>query len=643
MVMTSNPIRYTLVKVALDFLLPRLRSSLLEDKDFVEQWGLATIAGVTFGKDGPSFHRDRLYAGIRAAIREPGRQISIEDDNAVAWRVTACDESNGLSFNLESGEKHFSIPDHSGLAEADSIRASWFEKVADDINLGDDVFRKWKERIDSEALDDEEFVELTEELDLTPVGNYRNLQAAISRRSVHIATLVPSERRYYDRLVGSLGSSVDVMSYIEGGAAPLIEGLQEWEAIRGFLFSLPLCSKDTISERIRIDKVDAEKLLRTYEWLANEGDPISQIGAVELALMHIDGHAELEPSIERMVEGFIGDDPDEEGGCFSLLSAMIVLVASELIRRRILDNAHPFYRKQAAIAQASLIIRAINGSQLDPAGIVEWAKTGGVGHIFYLQGLVDLRVEPRWLPDFVSPYQLRAEFIGRVANAVEKCKGEIHSQSLRLLLKGKESRLATSADWPFPMLPGPLEGETATRQPTIPDDVLRDVAAGLEDEHLEPNSFAGLVNMALLFKLPASQADLAATALRRVRYSIEKAEDESSIYGLIGGLAIVAAVTRGTELAESLRVLVRVMRRRKRLNVDADDEMRIAMIAAASHEGLEDWARFAGEWMTELAFEVVEKEAVQGFLPKLRRLVQIEPALARHCAAADAALASVAR
>ena len=76
---------------------------------------------------------------------------------------------------------------------------------------------------------------------------------------------------------------------------------------------------------------------------------------------------------------------------------------------------------------------------------------------------------------------------------------------------------------------------------------------------------------------------------------------------------------------------------------DPDDEMRVAMVAAASHECVENWARFSGEWITELAFEVVEKESSQRILPKLRRLVQVEPALARHCAAADAALASVAR
>ena len=641
--MTSNAMKHTFIIAALEFMSPRLRNSLLNDKEFEEQWGLPTIAGVTLGNDGPSFQRAQLYGAIREAIRVPGRVIGITDDNADSWQLTARSKSEGISFTLENTEKRFSIADHSGLADDHSVREAWFHRVAGESNLEQSEFRTWETRITNGPLTDEEFAELTSKLELTPVGNFRNLQSAMSRGSANLATLVPIEQRYYELLVGPLGSAVDTVSYINSGATPLIRRLEEWEPTLGLLFSLLMCSKGVVSESIQIDKLSPKHLLGTYEWLANRGDPISQIGAVEVALRDIERHRGLEPFIEQMIEGFIADDPESNGGCFSLLSAMIMLVASELSRRRILEDVPPFYRKQAAIAQASIIIRAMNGLQADPVPIVEWSRQGGFGHIFFLQGLVDLRAEPRWLPDFVSPFQLRAEFIGRVTNAMERCEGRIQSESLRRLVIGEKSRLATSVAWPFRMFPGPLEGEVLPELPTIPEDVLNEVAIDLEAERLEPNSFAGLVNLALLFKMPASHAGLAAKALRRVKYSIENADDEHTVFGLIGGLATVAAVTRGTDLSEELRVLVRVMRRRKRLIAAPDDEMRVAIMAAAAHEDVEDWARFFGEWMIELAFEVVEKESAQLFLPKLRRLVQIEPVLARHCAAADAALASVAQ
>ena len=125
-----------------------------------------------------------------------------------------------------------------------------------------------------------------------------------------------------------------------------------------------------------------------------------------------------------------------------------------------------------------------------------------------------------------------------------------------------------------------------------------------------------------------------------MRYSIDNADDDKIILSLIRGLAILASVTRDTVLADTLRVLVRVSRRKGRLHTNPDEELRIAMMAAASHEELGDWAGFAGEWITEFAFEMEDKDAAQRCLWMLRRLVQIEPALACHCAAADAALAS---
>ena len=146
--MTSEAIRHTFVKFALEFLPRRVRGSLLDDEEFVERWNLSTIAGVTLGKDGPSFQRDRLYGGIREAIRARGKEVAIEDDRSVTWRITAQDTDEGLLFSLEDGEKTLSIPDHSGLAEDHRTRLEWFRRATDEVNLEQMVLE------DSEPVND---------------------------------------------------------------------------------------------------------------------------------------------------------------------------------------------------------------------------------------------------------------------------------------------------------------------------------------------------------------------------------------------------------------------------------------------------------------------------------------------------------
>ena len=639
--MNNLPLQHVLVRAALDHLPPILKNALLDDEAFLKRWEISTVTGMTLGKSGPSFTRDQLYRGIRAAIREPNSQVPIVDEEEVSWNIVARTTAPGFSFFIEGSGKQFAIPDHSALAEDLCIRIAWLERATRDISLEGAMFQEWKRRMGRGPLGDDEFAELVSDFALTPTSVCQDIRHTLGQGSVSVATLVPVDRRYYERLTGSLTSGTYVTDFVEGELALLMERLRERDPTQGFSLSLLTCSDGTVSANIRIDHLNTEQLVSGYEWLVEKGDPISQIGGVEVALAHLDMYPELETPLATMVEKFIADDPDDDGGWFSLLSAIVVLVSAELTRTNTLRKAPPFYRRQVAIAQASLIIRAIIDARVDRESITNWANTVGGGHISFLQGLVDLRVEPRWLPDFFTPHQIRADFIGRVVHAVLQNEAKIQSQSLRTLVADRDSRLFMSVEGPLSMLPGPLQGTVRPREP-IPEDYLADVTARLEAEQLEPNSFAGLVNAALIFDLPAGLAELAATALRRVKYSIDNAGDEKTIFGLIRGLAIVASVTRDTVLADTLRVLVRVFRRKRRLQTNPDEELRIVMMAAASHEELGDWAGFAGEWITEFAFEIEDKEAAQRCLWMLRRLVQIEPALAVHCTAADAALASFA-
>lgn len=626
-----------LVQAALDLLPPDIQRALLDDGEFLRRWNIATTTNLTLGKNGPSFRRDQFYDGIRSAIRNQGVAIAVEDQNGDDWQIFAEPKGEGLAFSIRAGGTHLFLADHSALAEDLAVRIGSFERSAQAIFFDAETCQGWLQRLRQSSLSDEEFAELMADIEQTPVNAFRALRTSMEQVNVNVTALVPHERRYYDRLVGKLGQAKTVAEYVEAGVKPRMADMKGGKRLEGFQYALLMCSAGSIADCIQIDELDRGELVQAYQWLAEHGDPVSRVGAIEVALCHLDTYPELGPFVERMVEGILSDDPEVDGGSFALLCAMIVMVASELARKRTLGDAPPFYIRQAAIAHASLVIRAINEARVNPAPVTRWAQSMGAGQIYFLHGLIDLRREPRWLPDFVGADRLRFEFIGRIANATGRNEGKIQIDSLRALLIGPDSKLASAAKWPLPNFPGPMEGAIASGQP-YPDDLLRDVKAALEADHLDATAFAGLVNAALLFDMQEWMADLAATALRRVRFSIKDADDENKTFSLISGLAILAAVTRGRDLADALRVLTRVMRRRKRLSGTPDEEMRIVMIAAASIEDIEDWARFAGEWLTEIAFETTDKDVARAFLPKLRLLVRIEPALARHCARADAGL-----
>jgi hypothetical protein len=123
-----------------------------------------------------------------------------------------------------------------------------------------------------------------------------------------------------------------------------------------------------------------------------------------------------------------------------------------------------------------------------------------------------------------------------------------------------------------------------------------------------------------------------------VKFSIENLDDDARVFSLISGLAIVAAVSRSGELADTLRILTRILRRRKRFKPSANDEVRVAMIAAASRSDLAQWSSFCGEWLTEVAFEISDKVEGTKLLFVLCQIQDFEASLISPLAKAIAAL-----
>lgn len=213
----------------------------------------------------------------------------------------------------------------------------------------------------------------------------------------------------------------------------------------------------------------------------------------------------------------------------------------------------------AAISQSSLIERQLLRSPVIIEEFADWADSAR-GELFYLQGLVDLRQEPRWLPDFATPDQLKLEFVSRLFGAGMNMQDKLAPGRLRDQLIGERADGAkpymTSL---LAYLPGPLEGGSIAPK-ALPADVvaeLRDTTGPLTER-----TFAGLINLALVYRLEEEHARLVIDALRRTKYQLQIATPDDTIEPLLCGIAMVAAVTRSAELARELRILARVQRRR---------------------------------------------------------------------------------
>jgi hypothetical protein len=631
--------RLLLVPAALQLLPPSIRESLSSDPVFLKGYDLTASTQISIGDGGISVQGSKLYDCIREILSNRSASPTFKDEEGNEWRMDLVEIDDKLQVRLSGGKYRFLLPDHSALSLDQAERLKSFDRNASEVNLPEEATSVWRGILASRALADDEIDTLLAEIEETPNRMMVAVGSEMEAGKGKLSTLVPRSERYFDRLVGEYRQSQSVTEHVQVGTKEHIRQLMSWRAYDGFLLSLLLSSHSSISSEINTDQLGEKDIIQAYEWLQKEGDRISQIGAIEVGLSILDKRPEIEPYLQNIIRQIRDDDADNRGQ-FHLLSALIMLVEGELARTKLLRGRPVFWRRLASIAQASLIERCVIKSPIDIARFAEWALQAR-GQLFYLQAITDLRQEPRWLPDYVSPRQLKAEFIGRILSAARQNITRIHTPAMRELLFGEGPEgLISLVEFPFTYLPGPLEGGLES-QLEPPSQTLKAIEEQLSEDILRPHSFIALVNSALIFRLDSHQAQLAAKALRAAKHQLRQADSKDQLLTVLRRLATVAAVTRSGELAEELKILTRRWRHEPGRDLSAEEAMWIGLIAAAAHSGLTNWCEFVGEWVTELAFQSLELDEIERLHSHIEYLCQIVPELWSTCGRAEATLSAL--
>lgn len=621
-----------------DFYPPAIRSALLSRERFRSRYGFQVDVQVSFGDTGVSVSRSSLFSGIRTVLKDPKERPDIKDQVGNIWRVEVINAEFGRT-KLSRDERSLLLPDFWMLLEDADARLSNLERVATDLNLPAAARSYWKKKLSSDPLDDEQVDELHEDVKDTPVHVARRISTEVEEGHSSFESLVPRSARYFDRLAGECAQEAALDPYVQSELTAHIAELIAWNAIEGVKLALLLSAHSSVPPKIDLDRASSTELQTMYEDLEENGDRLSQLGAIELGLSILDRHPQLEAAIIGMIEQIRDDDAEAANSRFRLLSALAVLVDGEVSRAKILADKPPFWRRLATIAQASLIERCIQSFPIDVGSFTEWAHSGR-GQQFYLQTLCDLRLEPKWMPDFISPDQLKAEFIGRIANAAQRHKDKITSRAIEeLTLSEAEGSIRRQMHFPMPFFPGPLEGGI-TPETTLPPELASSIDEALSKESIDWKSFVELINSALIFKLDPKFADQAVKALQRAKHYLKQGAEKGSLFHVFSGLASVAAVTRSPQLAQELRVLIRRTKAAGAIDVTADNLFRIGMLAAASHPELDEWCEYVGEWTTELAYSVLTCDEATRLHSHVRCLCSIVPELWTTLGRAEAALAA---
>ena len=472
--------------IALGMFPPFLRLELVADKAFRDELGVEVQAKLTLEAGAARFRQDTIFDAIRSALA--GRSAAaVLDEWGTSYSLEVETQADDrIVVTATHGDTRFRLGGLAVLSPHLAQRLRELDFALADAGLPPHGIPEWRRVLEERSLANDEVSKFQADMSRAPQAYLRALDRELSGPYAKLETIAPTERVYYERLVGA--GETRVASELAGSiAGPHIADLLAWNQEQGARMALLLASRAGIIAESPLSSLPPDALGRLGEWARDEADILSKVGMIELGLVALPSARHLEPIIEALVRQIIALNPDDPTGRLKLLAAAFVLIDGELSRTKALASWLPFRRRYAALAQASMFER-VGFGRLDVERFSRWAFNQRARR-FYLQTLVDMRLEPRWPPDYAGPEQLHREVIGRIHNASGQFAANIPAGSLhQLLFSDDATGLRGAIHFPGSFLPGPLEGSLERQSNPVPPDFEAILDESLAGEQLEPRS-----------------------------------------------------------------------------------------------------------------------------------------------------------
>ncbi|MDP1931604.1 MAG: hypothetical protein Q8L60_09115 [Gammaproteobacteria bacterium] len=614
---------------------PIVRNSLIEDADFRAEYGLKTSALVNFGTSGLSIDLEAFVKSVKDLLNG----VSCTEIESASGEKLVLEKGEGgknIILFTANRERAINLPDFYQFSPVRKNRLAGLRRDIKESAFPKVDAKKWKEIIAERPLEFEEYEIFSRDFVNTPVRMAEQIRSNILSGKSQVSDLVPKSEIYYQRLIGSFDQSKNIQEFSSNVVCVRFAELKSWNRSKGLSYSLMVASHRLISSYIDINDLKFSELSNLMKYLEDNGDPVSLIGGIECGIRALSAHPELEEHVINLVRILLEDDLNETSKGIHLYSSIVILVDGELSRLKVFADAPPFYRRLASLTHAALVHRQLMHLNLGVDQFHKWVlESHGVN--FYAQSFADMRQEPRWSPDMLSPEQVKAYLLGRILVAAESSREVLERTKIHNIIFGDQPEsVQMQITFPKSYMPGPLEGD-ADATPEMPVEFVELIEKQLYSEETGPSSFFALLNFALIFKIDSNYAQHTAEILKEKQYHLNNVENVQQLISILSRLATLAAVTRSTKLADELLLLLRAYRRDKEYKLSIDEYIHIGLEAAASRSERKEWCVYVGNLFQQLAFSELSCDEAKSAVYYMGSLCRCVPQLWRTCSIADAA------
>ena len=632
------PVRAVLARAVLARTPPSIRDRLVAMPSIRREYLLSFDPVISFHQPTFSVQRGVLFEGIRDAFTS-GSDQTIQDTEEQPFTLTLDTVPGACPTPVViRGPDQIRLPYFAALSCDAGTRRAVLLLAVEELRLDRTAEDRWRDVFADHRLSDDEMTLFYDECMDAPIAVVDIVRKAVTASNTISSEAVPKSSDYFEAMVGAYDGSTTIDGYASRAGEAVMQDWMTWSQRDGPPYCLLLASHPSLTARLSAHFQSTRSNDQLWTWIEHTGDRLSQIGTIEIAFRLLRIQPNIEPRLISILERVLADESTEDFGDLKIYQSLYIFVDAELSRSKMFATKPPFYRRLATSAHATLLLRML---QSGGSGSVRWEGDvfSKAARRFYLQSLVDLRVESRWAPEQHTVELIKNRLLCRVVGAAEEHREHIRTDQLRMLVAGLTARVTEVA-----ALRGqktsPFEGAIEGAE-ELPKELQKLLASYSEADALSEEHVNALLLASRWFGMHVAYADAAAAVLAKSDYSLARIKDLDGRVAVISALASVAAGSRSHALGDAVAILLRLYRRSVPDVFSCAETMMVGLVAAASRSERAEWLTLVGGLLTELALGDLTLDEAHELHSDLYELCNIEPDLWRTCGRAEAALSAI--
>ena len=613
----------------LDKLSRRLRSDVLEDGTIISACGF-TAKRQMQTIDGMVVIRDELFAAFRNASKGP-LACRLHDPNDALVDATISINEDG-SATVEIAGKKMRFPWITLLSSDVDARLAQLDEFLHRYPLYHGDAASLRALVARADFSGDDFLAAAMLFESSPETFIERLAAKVrgqeGENRIAPVDVLPDDDRYWNHLLPPVAGSMTLADYIgQEMNAAWRDGLEADPTCALYRWAIIFVAPELVPLS-PLQVLDAEVAAKAIEKVSEVEDPFSLVGAFEICADRTAQDKQFVALGDRILDSLF-DNMDRLTGAYALFGAFFVMTTAHFATHETLQRRPVFWRRLAAAAHASLIVRAFGGNSIDPNEIMSWAMRL-FGDTYYLSILADFAVEPQWRPEWIVPKILVADLFGRALGASRRLSQEVAPPSWKERLDKAHAWVVAEKVGAFVHYPSVLQGTRREHRPTLAEfqsvPQSADAFLALANEPT-PNTLLSISPFIETFGFPNEATGDVEKVLACIRSAPPEEDDHASVLAL-SVLAHIAILTENTALADGISELC-LERARRSVTYGSIFEIvcRIVECTAVMKDRAEA-SRTLARRLEILAFITPASEAAEGLASSLEILKRIQPNLA---------------